>query len=104
MTGVQTCALPIFTSAEDLDVVRMVLSGTTNKRLAAQLLSAGVRAVGVSGEDAGMFRARITDDRMGKVGGRVDVDGTLVAHLVAGGFVPVVSPLSLISMRAPRPR
>mgnify|MGYP003349391744 CR=1 FL=1 len=82
------------TSAEDLDVVRMVLSGTTNKRLVAQLLSAGVRAVGVSGEDAGMFRARITDDRMGKVGGRVDVDGALVAHLVAGGFVPVVSPLA----------
>ena len=41
------------TSAEDLDIVRMVLSGTTNKRLTAQLLSAGVNAVGVSGEDGG---------------------------------------------------
>lgn len=82
------------TSADDMDVVRMVLSGTTNKRLVAQLISAGVRAVGISGEDGGLFNARITDAKMGRVGGRVDVDASIVAHLTAGGFVPVVSPLA----------
>ena len=82
------------TSVEDLDVVRMVLSGTTNKRLVAQLISAGVRAVGISGEDAGLFRARVTDAQMGRVGGGVDVDASIIAHLTAGGFVPVVSPLA----------
>jgi acetylglutamate kinase len=82
------------TSEADLDVVRMVLSGTTNKRLVAQLVSAGVRAVGVSGEDAGLFRAEITDRQMGRVGGRVTVDAGLIVHLLAGGFVPVISPLA----------
>jgi acetylglutamate kinase len=82
------------TSDADLDVVRMVLSGTTNKRLVAQLVSAGMRAVGVSGEDAGLFRAEITDPQMGRVGGRVTVDAGLIDHLLAGGFVPVISPLA----------
>jgi acetylglutamate kinase len=83
------------TSVEDLEVVRMVLSGTTNKRLTAQLLSAGVRAVGISGEDAGMFQARATDvATMGRVGGDVHVDPSLVRLLLGAGFVPVVSPLA----------
>ena len=82
------------TSEADLDIVRMVLSGTTNKRIVAQLISAGARAVGVSGEDGGLFRAQVTDVAMGRVGGRVSVDPALVSHLLAGGFVPVVSPLA----------
>jgi acetylglutamate kinase len=82
------------TSEADLDIVRMVLSGTTNKRLTAQLLSAGVRAVGISGEDAGLLRAEVTDPQFGRVGGRVVVDAAIIAHLFAGGFVPVVSPLA----------
>ena len=82
------------TSAEDLDIVRMVLSGTANKRLVAVLVSAGVRAVGISGEDAALFRARVPDPNMGCVGGHVEVDASIVAHLIAGGYVPVVSPLS----------
>ena len=82
------------TSEADLEVVRMVLSGTTNKRLVAQLVSAGVRAVGISGEDAGLFRATVTDPQMGRVGGRVSVDPGVISHLLAGGFVPVLSPLA----------
>ena len=82
------------TSPEDLDVVRMVLSGTANKRLVATFVGAGLRAVGVSGEDAGLFAAQVTDPAMGRVGGRVTVDATLVSHLLAGGFVPVISPLA----------
>jgi acetylglutamate kinase len=73
----------------------MVLSGTTNKRLVAQLVGAGVQAVGISGEDAGLFHARATDAAtMGRVGGDVRVDPSLVRHLLAGGFVPVISPLA----------
>lgn len=83
------------TRADDLDVVRMVLSGTINKRLTAQLISAGVCAVGVSGEDASLFLSHATDvATMGCVGEQVHVDPSLVRHLLAGGFVPVVSPLA----------
>jgi acetylglutamate kinase len=82
------------TSAEDLEIVRMVLSGSTNKRLVAQLISHGVQAVGVSGEDAALFTAQITDPTMGRVGGRVTVNPSVILHLVNGGFVPVVSPVA----------
>lgn len=82
------------TSEADLEIVRMVLSGTANKRLVAHLVSAGVQAVGISGEDAGLFQAEITDPQMGRVGGRITVRADIIAHLFAGDFVPVVSPLA----------
>jgi acetylglutamate kinase len=82
------------TSVEDLEIVRMVLSGATNKRIVAQLISQGVNAVGISGEDASLFTAQITDPAMGRVGGRVTVNAALIQHLVHGGFVPVISPLA----------
>lgn len=81
------------TSAEDLELVRMVLSGATNKRLVAQLLSANVRAVGISGEDAGLLLAHVTDPDFGRVGGAMTAQPALLAHLWSGGFIPVVSPL-----------
>jgi acetylglutamate kinase len=83
------------TSTQDLEVVRMVLSGTINKRLVALLLGRGVRAVGISGEDAMLFTAHATDPAtMGRVGGEVAVDPGIVRQLLAGGYVPVISPLA----------
>jgi acetylglutamate kinase len=83
------------TSEADLEIVRMVLSGTINKRLVAMLLSHNVRAAGISGEDAMLFRAQATDPAtMGRVGGRTTVDPAIVLQLIAGGFVPVISPLA----------
>jgi acetylglutamate kinase len=82
------------TSEADLDVVRMLLSGTVNKRLTAQLITAGTRAVGVSGEDAGMLTARTGDAAFGRVGRDVACDPVLLTHLLGGGFLPVISPLA----------
>lgn len=83
------------TSPEDLEIVRMVLSGTINKRLVAALLSQGIRAVGISGEDGLLFTAQVTEGAtMGRVGGTVTVDATIVRLLLAAGFVPVISPLA----------
>lgn len=82
------------TSAEDLEVVRMLLSGTINKRIAAQLLSAGARAVGISGEDGGLITARVTDPAFGRVGRDVTADAALLSALLGDGFLPVVSPVA----------
>jgi acetylglutamate kinase len=82
------------TSAADLEVVRMLLSGTVNKRIVAQLLSAGARAVGVSGEDGGLLTARVTDETFGRVGRDVEADVTLLRDLLQHGWLPVVSPLA----------
>lgn len=83
------------TSAADIDIVRMALSGSANKRLVASLLSSGVRALGLSGEDGALLTAVPVDpQRLGYVGAphRVNVD--LLWHLLDGGYVPVVSPVS----------
>ena len=81
------------TSAEDLEIVRMVLSGATNKRLVAQLIGGGVSAVGISGEDGALLQARVTNADVGRVGGEITVAPRLVTHLWSGGYVPVISPL-----------
>lgn len=82
------------TSEADLDVVRMLLSGTVNKRLVAQLLSAGARAVGISGEDGGLLTARVTDATFGRVGRDVVADPALLRDLAQAGWLPVVSPVA----------
>jgi acetylglutamate kinase len=83
-----------YTSPEDIDVVRMVLSGMVNKRLVSQLLNAGVPAVGVSGEDGGLLPAMLYDDgRLGAVGRPELADRRLLDTLLGAGFVPVISPV-----------
>lgn len=83
------------TSAEDLDVVRMVLSGTVNKRLVAQLISAGANACGLSGEDAKLFCARVNaSEGMGRVGRDLEVNPAVVHALLQSGLVPVISPVA----------
>lgn len=82
------------TSEADLEVVRMLLSGTINKRLVAQLVTAGARAVGISGEDGALITARVTDAAFGRVGRDVRSDPTLVRDLLTIGWIPVVSPVA----------
>jgi acetylglutamate kinase len=82
------------TSDADLDVVRMLLSGTVNKRLVAQFITTGARAVGLSGEDAGLLSARVTDAAFGRVGRDVEANVALLRDLLAAGWLPVISPLA----------
>ncbi|HYW49152.1 MAG TPA: acetylglutamate kinase [Gemmatimonadaceae bacterium] len=83
------------TATEDLELLRMALSGSANKRLVAALVGAGLPAVGISGEDAGMLQAAAeTRETLGEVGTPSQVDATLMQHLLSGGFCPVVSPLA----------
>jgi acetylglutamate kinase len=81
------------TSPEAMAVVEMVLSGTVNKQLAAGLSAAGVPAVGLSGRDGGLVRARLAPD-LGRVGTPERVDPAPLRALWAAGFLPVVSPVA----------
>lgn len=82
------------TSEEDVDLVRMVLSGSSNKRLVAQLTAAGVRAAGISGEDGGMIEAEPIDlEAYGRAGRPVRVNIRLIDTLLGAGFLPVISPV-----------
>ncbi len=86
------------TSRLDLDIIRMALSGTANKRLVSVLVAAGVPALGLSGEDAALLSAKPLDaDQFGFVGVPAEVNAGLLHHLMAGGYLPVLSPVSRCS-------
>jgi acetylglutamate kinase len=82
------------TSAEDLDLVRMSLSGAANKRLVSALLDAGVPAWGISGEDAGMLVARRSGGESSLVGVPVQVKAPVLNAILSAGSLPVVSPVA----------
>jgi acetylglutamate kinase len=83
------------TMERDIEIVRMALSGSANKRLVAALVDNGVNAVGLSGEDAGLITATPMDpEQLGFVGAPSAVNTAFVKHLLSGGYVPVVSPVS----------
>jgi acetylglutamate kinase len=82
------------TTEEDMEVVRMVLSGAVNKRLVRQLIDQGVAAIGISGEDGGLLPALLLDGgALGAVGEPLVADARPVEALLSAGFVPVISPL-----------
>jgi acetylglutamate kinase len=83
------------TTAKDIDIVRMALSGSANKRLVAALVDRQVNAVGVSGEDAGLIGATPMDaQQLGYVGEPSTINVTFLRYLIAGGYLPVISPVS----------
>ena len=86
------------TTAEDLMVVRMVLSGIANKRLVSALVREGVAAVGISGEDGGFMCAEPRDaETYGLVGKTPAVKPGILHALLREKILPVISPVSACS-------
>jgi acetylglutamate kinase len=82
------------TTEGDMETVRMVLSGTVNKRIVRQLLDLGINAVGISGEDGALLPAALLDGgALGAVGEPLVANARPVEALLSAGFVPVISPL-----------
>jgi acetylglutamate kinase len=83
------------TDAETLDVVRMALAGKVNGELTQALGRLGGRAVGLTGLDGGLLRARPVSEQLGYVGEVVEVDPNLIETLSEAGYIPVVAPLAM---------
>lgn len=96
------------TDAEMLDVVEMVLAGPVNKQVAEAITRAGVMAVGISGKDGGLIRARklrrtyrdpdsniekVLD--LGFVGEPASVDPRVLRLMIGADIVPVVAPVGV---------
>ncbi|MBI2683980.1 MAG: acetylglutamate kinase [Actinobacteria bacterium] len=80
------------TDAPTMEIVKMVLVGKINKEIVAQLQVAGVRAVGLSGDDGGLIsatKAERPDADLGFVGEVAAIDARVLQDLSA--FVPVVA-------------
>ena len=86
------------TDAETMDVVEMVLGGLINKEIVNLINSHGGKAVGLSGKDGAMIRARkLSSDKpdvdYGQVGEVAAINPAVVETLEAQGFIPVIAPI-----------
>jgi acetylglutamate kinase len=82
------------TDADTAELALAVLGGSVNRTFVRALSLAGLRAVGLSGADGGLFAAqplRSTEVDLGFVGKVSAVDPSLVEALLAAGYVPVVA-------------
>jgi acetylglutamate kinase len=90
------------TDERSLDVTVMVLNGLINTRILATCRELGVSAVGISGIDAGLVRARrrppveVNGQSVdyGLVGDVEAIDPSVLVRQLEAGIMPVVSPLS----------
>ncbi|HEX8003582.1 MAG TPA: acetylglutamate kinase [Mycobacteriales bacterium] len=79
------------TTADTMQVVRMVLVGQVNRDVVGLLNAHGPFAVGLSGEDANLFTAEQLDPDLGFVGEVTAVDARVIDALTADGRIPVVA-------------
>jgi len=86
------------TDAETMDVVEMMLGGLVNKAIVSALNQQGGQAVGLTGKDGGLIRAKkllIKGEDIGQVGEVEAIDPRVITHLEAGGFIPVIAPVGV---------
>ncbi len=101
------------TDSETMDIVEMVLGGLVNKSIVNLINHNGGQAVGLTGKDGAMIRAKkmeITLDAsgtetselqaseiidLGHVGEVTSIDPSLVHTLDAGNFIPVIAPIGV---------
>jgi acetylglutamate kinase len=93
------------TDAETMDVVEMVLGGQVNKDIVNLINRCGGKAVGLTGKDGGLIRARkmmvrggAGNDEMvdiGQVGEVESIDPAIVNLLHTQDFIPVIAPVGV---------
>lgn len=89
------------TDEETMDVVEMVLVAKVNKDVVSMINHQGGRAVGISGRDGGLIKAKKarparladTDEDLGLVGDVERIDSEIIASLEERGFIPIIAPV-----------
>jgi len=91
------------TDSRTMDVVEMVLGGQVNKEIVSLLNQNRGKAVGISGKDGNLIRARRlkaktgADDSelvdLGQVGEIVSIDTRVLEMMKASDFIPVIAPV-----------
>ncbi|MGB7299496.1 MAG: acetylglutamate kinase [Burkholderiaceae bacterium] len=91
------------TDGETMDIVEMVLAGQVNKQIVELINEAGGRAVGLTGQDGNLIRARKLSVRsesnpdelvdIGQVGQVQSIDPKIIETLNTNGFIPVIAPI-----------
>jgi acetylglutamate kinase len=91
------------TDAETMEVVEWVLAGEVQQDIVGLINQAGGKAVGLTGRDGGMIRARklrlldtldpLKEHDVGQVGEIMQIDPSVVRALQDDQFIPVISPI-----------
>jgi acetylglutamate kinase len=91
------------TDTETMDVVEMVLGAAVNKEIVTLINQAGGKAVGLTGKDGALIRAKkllVAGQNgekidIGHVGEVESIDPVVISTLEDGGFIPVVAPIGV---------
>ena len=95
------------TTKSTMDVVEMVLGGSVNKSIVSLINKHGGRAIGLTGKDANLIRAKKllmtkTDEQgnssdidLGFVGEVVSVNKDVIMMLIGSNFIPVIAPIGV---------
>lgn len=91
------------TDCETMEVVQMVLGGQVNKDIVSLINQHGGRAVGLTGKDGGLIRAKRLQLKsnssqpvdLGHVGEVDAIDPSVVEMLDTGDFIPVIAPIGV---------
>lgn len=88
------------TDSDTMEIVEMVLSGSVNKQLSANLSGQGLKAVGLSGRDSNLIKAArkyLFENGekidIGFVGEVTDINQKLLLDLLERDYIPVISPI-----------
>jgi acetylglutamate kinase len=88
------------TDSATMEIVEMVLSGNVNKKLTSFLSIRGLNAIGLSGRDNNLIKAKkkyVYDNSqridIGYVGEVVNVNGKTLINLLGNNYLPVISPI-----------
>ncbi|GAA6132435.1 acetylglutamate kinase [Halopseudomonas sabulinigri] len=96
------------TDTQTMDVVEMVLGGQVNKDIVNLINQHGGSAIGLTGKDAGLIKARqlkVTRNTpgmdkpeiidIGHVGEVVEINTKLINRLVSDDYIPVIAPIGV---------
>ena len=87
------------TDDETMEVVEMVLGGSVNAEIVSLIGRAGGKAVGLTGKDCSLIRARrlsgARGEDLGLVGTPDHVDPGIVAAMTQDGYIPVIAPVGI---------
>lgn len=88
------------TDSSTMEVVEMVLSGNVNKKLSSNLSRKGLNAIGLSGKDSNLIKAKrkyVYDNGnkidIGFVGEVTSINKELLLNLIDNDIIPVISPI-----------
>ncbi|WP_071393887.1 acetylglutamate kinase [Bacillus tuaregi] len=84
------------TTKETLEVVELVLSGQTNRKLVQKLTQNGFQTIGLNGSDGNLLQADFIDQQsLGFVGEITKVNDQLISILIQEGMIPVITPIAV---------